>query len=257
MYKILLAEDEEVIRQGFQHLIKQTTNEFTIAWEASHGKEAMDILNSNVPDAVITDIRMREMDGLALSAKIRERYPDLAIIIVSGHSDFAYAHEAIRIGVTDYLIKPVRRTAFIQALDKVKASLKKRDGFREEAAAGDTFEHSTAESHQLIRKVKEYVRQHPDGDLRLQSLADIVHLNPAYLSQLFKAVTQSNYSDYVTEVRLERAKYLLASTGLKVYDIARLSGYQSPKHFMLMFKQQTGCTPSDYRMQQGNGAAPT
>ncbi|PYI53599.1 DNA-binding response regulator [Paenibacillus flagellatus] len=256
MYKVLLVEDEEVIRQGFRHWIPQVTSEFAIGWEASHGKEALAILKTDMPDAVITDIRMREMDGLALCAKIRERYPDLPIVIVSGHSDFAYAHGALRLGVADYLIKPIRRTALIQALERVKALIRKTSGVREEPPAGDVPERPPAESHQLIRKVKAHIQAHPDGDLRLQTLADIVHLNPAYLSQLFKAVTQSNLSDYITEARLERAKHLLATTGLKVFDVARLSGYQSPKHFMLVFKQATGVTPSDYRARQAAGTEP-
>lgn len=257
MYSLLLVEDEDTIREGLRLLIRQVSGEFEVRWAASHGKEAMLILESELPDAVISDVRMREMDGLTLTANIKKRYPGLPIVIVSGHSDFEYAHQALQMGVVDYLLKPVRRTALIQALDRVKQALK-RTGSSEErggSTAPIVGEDEPSDNHRIIGKVKSYIRNYPDGDLSLQSLADIVHLNPAYLSQLFKSVTQSTLSDYVTEVRMDKARHLLANTGLKVYDVARLSGYQSPKHFMLVFKAHAGCTPTDFRSQRGGDPA--
>ncbi|TBL79553.1 response regulator transcription factor [Paenibacillus thalictri] len=260
MYKLLIVEDEEVIREGLKHLIGQISRDFVIAGEASHGQEALRYLEKELPDAVITDIRMREMDGLALTGKIRERYPNMPIVIISGYSEFEYARQALKFGVTDYLLKPIDRLALVAALDEVKSQLAGQRGARvkqpDPTAEAERREEGQAEIRSLIRKVKEYVAARPDGDLRLQVLAEHVHLHPSYLSQLFKAETGYNFSDFVTEVRLERAKHLLRTTGLKVYDIARLSGYQSPKHFMLVFKQQTGLTPGMYREQYGveNGA---
>jgi len=251
MYRMLLVEDEETIREGLRMLIRQVSDEFEVRWAASHGKEAMRILESDVPDAVIADIRMREMDGLTLTANIKKRYPGMPIVIVSGHSDFEYAHQALQMGVVDYLLKPVQRTALMQALDRVKRALRKPGETERDEEERTSAEGNASDSHRLIGKIKSYIRSHPDGDLRLQSLADIVHLNPAYLSNLFKSVTGSTLTEYVTEVRIEKARHLLLNTGLKVYDVARLSGYQSPKHFMLVFKERAGCTPSDYRTLHG------
>ncbi|TVY07479.1 response regulator transcription factor [Paenibacillus cremeus] len=255
MYKLLIAEDEEVIRDGLKHLIGQISHGFTVAWEAAHGQEALRYLEKELPDAVITDIRMREMDGLTLTGKIRERYPDMPIVIISGYSEFEYARQALKYGVTDYLLKPVDRKALVAALDKVESQLAGQRGIKmrqpETGNAAEQREEGRAEIGRLVRKVKEYVAARPDGDLRLQVLAEHVHLHPSYLSQLFKAETGLNFSDFVMEVRLERARHLLRTTSLKIYDIARLSGYQSPKHFMLVFKQQTGLTPGMYREQFG------
>ena len=253
MYNLLLVEDEEVIRRGIRHLVAQVSKEFSVAGEAAHGREALDYLERQLPDAVFTDIRMREMDGLSLIGKIRERYADMPIVVISGYGDFAYAQQALRYGVTDYLLKPINRLELVAALEKIKTVLdRKKAGqlFPETDAVRDGDERTARESgetRRLIRKVQEHIRAHPEGDLRLQVLADLVHVNPTYLSQLFKAVTNMNVSDYIVSVRMERAKYLLRNTGLKIYDVARLSGYQSPKHFMLVFKQQVGCTPSEYR----------
>lgn len=254
MIKLLLVEDEDIIRQGIKNLIGQVSDGFIVTGEAVHGREALGYLNADLPDAVITDIRMREMDGLTLTGIIRERYPDMPIVIISGYGDFEYAQRALRYGVSDYLLKPIDRMALVSALDKIRSLLERNNPLAKPTAVipDNTDEQfGSGEGRRLIRKVKDYIQSHPEGDLRLQTLADYVHLNPAYLSQLFKQETKLNLSDFITEIRMERAKYLLANTDLKIYDVARLSGYQSPKHFMLVFKQQTGLTPGTYREEAG------
>ncbi|KIL38936.1 AraC family transcriptional regulator [Gordoniibacillus kamchatkensis] len=249
--KILLVEDEDIIRTGLKSIIAQLSGDFEVAGEAAHGKEALDYLQKEMPDLIVTDIRMREMDGLTLAAKVRERYPHMPILIISGHGDFEYARQAIRYGVSDYLLKPIDRLAFVTALENVRRRLEPALAARPgQAESENDAEERTVkgdDGRRLIRKVKEYIQANPDKDLRLQTLAEVVNLNPAYLSQLFKQETKVNLSDFITEVRIDRAKYLLANTDLKIYDVARLAGYQSPKHFMLVFKQLAGTTPGAYR----------
>ncbi|WNR44846.1 response regulator transcription factor [Paenibacillus roseipurpureus] len=251
MMTILLVEDEEVIRKGLVNLIGQVSSDFTVVYEAAHGREALDYLARNVPDVLITDIRMREMDGLELIAKVREQHADMQIIIISGYGDFAYAQKALRLGVSDYLLKPIDRMMLVTALDKIHGKHSKNKPEHAELDSEEGKEGKEGEGRRAIRKVKEYIQSHPEGDLRLQVLADHIHLNPAYLSQLFKQDTGLNLSDYITEMRMARAKLLLATTDLKIYDVARLSGYQSPKHFMLVFKSQVGTTPGAYREECG------
>ncbi|CAG7635224.1 putative response regulatory protein [Paenibacillus solanacearum] len=255
MYKVLLVEDEALIREGIAKMIEQWTADFAVVKEAVHGKEALAYLSSDMPDLVITDIRMREMNGLDLIQKIRERYADLPIAIISGYGDFAYAQQALRCGVEDYLLKPVNRMAFVSMMDKIRDKLDKKHGrsrIAEEPptdSGEDSLPDDTPKDHRLVRKIKEYIAANIEGDLSLQAIADVVDLHRVYLSQLFKQETGLNLSDHITEVRMERAKYLLTHTQLKIYDVARLSGYQSPKHFSLVFKQHTSSTPGAYRTE--------
>ncbi|WP_028550775.1 response regulator transcription factor [Paenibacillus sp. UNC451MF] len=250
MLKILLVEDEEIIRNGLKNLIAQVSADFNIVKEAVNGREALDYLQKEVPDFIITDIRMREMDGLTLTAKVRERYPQMPILIISGYGDFEYARQALRYGVTDYLLKPIDRLALISVLDQIRRGFGPKEGnssLPEEESDRQEMPPKNDNSRRLIRKVKEYIQENPDKDLKLQVLAEYVNLNPAYLSQLFKQEAKIHLSDFITDVRMQRAKYLLSNSDLKIYDVARLSGYQSPKHFMLLFKQQVGKTPGAYR----------
>ncbi|MED1913915.1 response regulator [Bacillus thuringiensis] len=244
MYKVLLVEDERMIREGLKTLIENGASGFAVMAEAENGKDALQYMRTEIPDLIVTDIRMREVDGLALIGKIREMYEELPIVIISGYGDFHYAQKALKYKVSDYLLKPIDRLELVSTLAKIRQVLDRKKKVREEENSVDG---SHREERQIIRKVKAFIHDHLDGDLRLQTLAESVHLNPIYLSQLFKTETGENVSDYITQVRMNRAKRLLHETSLKVYDIARLVGYQSAKHFMLVFKKEVGMTPGSYR----------
>ncbi len=247
MYKVVLVEDERVIRQGLRELIGQAVPQFAVTGEAASGVEALEYLKCEVPDLLITDIRMREMDGLTMVSRVREMYPELPIMIISGYGEFEYARRAIEYGVSHFLLKPIERHEFVAAVHKIQHLLDRKYGIVERQPETMDSEASGKEARRLIRDIKEYVKLHLDGDLRLQTVAEVVHLNATYLSQLFKSETGVNYSEYIADARMERARWLLAHTRLKIYDVARLSGHQSPKHFMLVFKQQNGMTAGEYR----------
>lgn len=101
-----------------------------------------------------------------------------------------------------------------------------------------------------IVTVKEYIRDHLDGDLSLMSLANVVHLHPAYLSRLFKETTGQNLYRYILELRMELAKHLLCSSNEKVHVIAQKTGYVTTQTFNRAFKKYTGATPHEYRIQK-------
>lgn len=106
MYRVLVVDDEKLERDGIRFLLSMEEGEWEI-YEAANGKLALNELRKHPVDLMLTDIKMPHMDGLELSKKAREEYPDLEIIIFSGYGDFAFAQEAIRYGVTDYVLKPV------------------------------------------------------------------------------------------------------------------------------------------------------
>ncbi len=251
MIKLMLVEDEETIRTGIRTVITRLADGFEIVKEASNGKEALRYLQSDMPDAIITDIRMREMDGLALIDKVRELYASMPLIIISGYDDFEYARRALRQGVADYLLKPVDRGAMLKALERIRELVGRERGPLPQSRREEEPSVQPGEGRRIIHKLCEHIARNPDGDLRLQTLADYVHLSPVYLSKLFKQETGDNLSDYIASARIERAKYLLANTDLKIYDVARLSGYQSPKHFMLVFRKAVGVPPGAYREENG------
>jgi len=101
---------------------------------------------------------------------------------------------------------------------------------------------------EVISRIKEYVYSHLEDDLSIITLAELVHFNPSYLSRLFKQVTGTNLSDFIAEAKLNRARELLEKTDLKIYEIARAIGYESPSYFNRFFKNSVGMTPQEYRL---------
>lgn len=230
MKEVLIVEDEEIIRQGLRVLLEQVIGGYRVT-EAKGGEEGLALFQQRLPHLVITDIRMGSMDGLTFISKIRQITRDIPVIILSGHSDFEYARTAMRYGIVDYLLKPINRVELSDTLSKL---------FKETVEdTNDTSKH--------FQKITQYIDDNLNNEITLKHIADHVFLNPQYVGQLFKAELNQTFTEYITTERLKRAKKLLKETNLKVYEVAQLSGYKSPKHFMSVFKQEVGVTPVHYR----------
>lgn len=124
--KVFLVEDEVIIRNGIKNCIDWEAEGYEFVGEASDGELAYPQILETKPDVLITDIKMPFMDGIELSKLVREKLPDIKIVIVSGYSEFEYAKEAIQLGVTDYLLKPISAEKLLEAISKIKESLDKK-----------------------------------------------------------------------------------------------------------------------------------
>lgn len=123
MLKVFLVEDEKVIREGFRDKIPWEQYGFLLAGEASDGEMALPMIRKLKPDILITDIKMPFMDGLSLSEIVKEEFPKIKIIIISGYDDFEYARQAISAGVDQYLLKPITRLTLRNVLMEMKEKI--------------------------------------------------------------------------------------------------------------------------------------
>ncbi|MBP1963297.1 response regulator [Paenibacillus aceris] len=119
MYSVLIVDDEVMIKHSLTKLIDGSQYGFRVNGEAEDGSEALALWERLKPDLIITDISMPVMDGLELIEEIRKRSQDTEIVILSGYDDFGYAQQAIRYGITDYVLKPVRQELLENLLRKV------------------------------------------------------------------------------------------------------------------------------------------
>src|SRR5512136_1879210 len=122
-YRLVFVEDEIVTREGVRDNVDWRGNGFEFCGEATDGEMALQLLEINRPDVLITDIKMPFMDGLQLSKIVRERMPWVEVVILSGHDEFEYAQKAIKLGVTEYLLKPVTVQDLHGVLQKIAAQL--------------------------------------------------------------------------------------------------------------------------------------
>ena len=113
LYRILLVDDEEEVRRGIIRKMEWEKLGFEVAGDAENGEEALEKVEQLQPDVVITDIRMPVMNGIELLKKVYNHCPLTKFIIISGYSDFEYAQSAIRLHVSEYLLKPVEKEALI------------------------------------------------------------------------------------------------------------------------------------------------
>lgn len=148
MVKVFLVEDEIIMREGIKKNINWKEEGFEFAGEASDGELAYPLIRKVQPDILITDIKMPFMDGLELSRLVKKEFPQTKIMILSGYDEFDYAKEAINIGVTDYLVKPITGAKLLEAVKRVRETILSE---REKKAYYDTFKLEMQESEHLER----------------------------------------------------------------------------------------------------------
>ena len=237
--RVLLVDDEIMIREGFKRLFDWEAHDCQVVGEAADGMEALAKIDSLRPDIVIMDINIPIMNGLKVIQVSRVKHPRTAFVIVSGYDDFSFCQQALRLQITDYILKPVNYEEFGICIDNLKISL------FEQKVAADT----EPENHEerVITGITRYIQEHLEQEVSLSVLAEEFHLNSQYISQLFKNEIGVGFLAYLTNVRMEKAKKLLISTPLSIAEVADRVGYGDYRVFTKVFKKTEGITPSQYR----------
>ena len=235
--RVLLVDDEIMIREGFKRLFDWEAHDCKVVGEAADGMEALAKLDALEPDIAIMDINIPIMNGLKVIQLSRIKHPETAFVIVSGYDDFAYCREALRLQITDYILKPVNYEEFGTCIDNLKIALFQRQS----SGAGEQREERT------IHGITRYLQEHLAEEVSLSVLAEEFHLSAQYISQLFKNEIGVGFLTYLTNIRMERAKQLLLSTSLSIAEVSEQSGYGDYRVFTKVFKKSEGITPSQYR----------
>ena len=235
--RVLLVDDEIMIREGFKRLFDWEAHDCEVVGEAADGMEALAKLDTLDPDIAIMDINIPIMNGLKVIQLSRIKHPDTAFVIVSGYDDFAYCREALRLQITDYILKPVNYEEFGACIDNLKIALFQHRS----SGGGDQREERT------IHGITRYLQEHLAEEVSLSVLAEEFHLSAQYISQLFKNEIGVGFLAYLTNIRMERAKQLLLSTSLSIAEVSEQSGYSDYRVFTKVFKKSEGITPSQYR----------
>ena len=242
--RVLLVDDEIIIRRGFRQLFDWEAHDCEVVGEAADGMEALSQIDSLNPDIVIMDINIPIMNGIKVIQLSRMKHPETAFIIVSGYDDFAYCREALRLQITDYILKPVDYEEFGACIDNLKIAL-----FQQKSA-----EETEGGEERIINKIVRFVQNHLAEEISLSVLAEEFHFSTQYVSQLFKNEIGVNFLTYLTNIRMEKAKKLLLSTDLPIAEVSEQSGYGDYRVFTKVFKKSEGVTPSQYRRDFMDGS---
>jgi two-component system response regulator YesN len=358
MYRVLIVDDDKAVRYMLKRFKGWESYGFLLEGEAGDGKEALKKLQTNHFDLVISDIKMPGMDGIEFLNEIRSGGNDICVLFLSTHSDFSYAKQGIRLGVFDYLTKPLNEDALCEALDRAMVYLDgkkfKKDSFEghnlfleniqvfyskndekklvakilcgsleatdkggaifdkltvftggdaqrltvlvenilleigesinrvfpwikkvENTIPKEIFEgedtdqvkkqfldhiskwvaiitkYELHQSDSLIRKTCEFVINHVEEDIKMETIANELYVSRDYIGKVFKQKAGYHLSEYITKVKMEHAKYLISTGGYKNYEISEKLGYKKPDYFSQLFKSYTGYTPMEYRKITG------
>jgi YesN/AraC family two-component response regulator len=240
---VMLVDDEYLIRNLIRMKLDWESHGMEITAEAGGGAEALALLERERPDIIFTDISMPDMNGLEFSRMAKEKYPDIKIVIISGHDDFEYARKGIQLGVVDYLLKPIKADELKAVAEKLSAMIKED---RNNSGAG--LRSMAEKSDSIVSRAKAYISEHmAEEELRLSAVAASLFISAGHLGRLLKKETGRSFVEYLTDVRINRAAELLRSTSLKSYEVGSRVGIRDPHYFSILFKKATGMSVNEFR----------
>lgn len=243
-YTLMLVEDERNILYGMKNAILCYKPQVSDILTAENGREALELLEERVPDIIITDIRMPEVDGTELVRRIREQGYEMPVIILTAMTDFAIARDLIHYQIQNYIVKPFSIEEILKETEVAIEELKKRSQMKMAQKIVKEFpelvETPPSSENQLISQAVEYISSHLDGAASLNDISGALHVSKAYLSTLFKREMNTTVTDFVTKQRMKEAKKLLLETDMLVSEIYLKVGYQSDKYFIKVFKEMEG-----------------
>lgn len=242
--RVLLVDDEIMIREGFKRLFDWEAHGCEVVGEASDGMEALGKIDTLAPDIVIMDINIPVMNGLKVIEVSRVKHPEIAYVIVSGYDDFSYCRKALQLQIADYILKPVNYEEFGYCIDNLKISMHKN-----KIGTEQSIENSEKHEERVISSITRYMQKHLSEDISLSVLAEVFHLSSQYISQLFKNEIGVGFLAYLTNIRMEKAKMLLLSSAISVTDVSLRVGYSDYRVFTKVFKKSEGITPSQFRRE--------
>lgn len=254
MYKVVIIDDEPLIVEGLTRSIKWEKYQCEVVATAGSGEEGLALLAHIHPNIVFSDIRMPHMDGLSMIAALKTQYPDTEVSILTGFEDFEYARQAIRLGVTRFLVKPSKMDELQEAVETMVQNLQAKGILpekEEEAPEQEIVEEADSEEAEansfLVNNALKFMEEHYRDKLKLQDVADHVYVSQWHLSKLLNRYRGQSFSDILNNIRIEKAKELLKDPSLRIGDIADRVGFLDMAHFSRVFKRQTGLSANEYR----------
>lgn len=270
---IFIADDEPKLRRGLEQIIARMGRaDWLVCGTAGDGASALEQLERLAVDVLFVDIKMPGMSGLELIERVRATDERMAILVISGFAQFEYAQEAIRYGISEYIVKPLDPIKVEDSLCRAALQLKRADRIAGRAGISAGGEQggggAASEADPLLAELaamKErcsavvlqavgYVRANFGHNIRLDDIAGHVFVHPHYLSELFKKETGRNLSDFLTDYRIMMSKQELCKPGAKIYAVASQVGFNDPKYFSQVFRKRQGISPVEYRAQYAKAA---
>lgn len=253
MYKVLIVEDEDIIRKGLVYTIPWGDMGCVVVGEAANGVDGVSQIEKLHPDIVMVDINMPVKDGLEMLRETIERH-HFSAIILSGYSSFDYAKTAVHLGVTEYLLKPIDRDELRTAVENAKRYQQMRRAWADRQEKQGKLlriqllnKPADEETDQVVREMLEFIHENFSMKITMQDVVRHLNYSEAFLNKRFKKVTGSTFTEYLNRFRIQKAIEILNNGDVSSQEVGYLCGFSTPKYFKDVFRKYIGCTPKEYR----------
>lgn len=276
MLRVLVADDEPIERLVVSKKIQTYFEGRLEVVIAENGSDAVEQFFREGCSIAILDINMPGMDGLTAAEKIREKDGVCSIVFLTAYDEFSFAKKAFAVRALDYLLKPGSDEELIAVLEEAislaeraeEAQRARADAGMRDAVAGSAGEEARPGSpagqaetgdagapefgdntrlHAVARTMSAYIHERYQADISLQDAASYLGYSDAYFCKIFKQCFDRNFTAYLTEYRIAKAKELLADFEANIKDVCLQVGFRDSNYFAKVFKRNTGMTPSEYR----------
>ena len=236
MYKVFLVDDDNIILEELKERVPWMENGFEVVAGCTDPQKAINEVGTLLPDVIFCDLRMPEIDGNEMIARIRENGYNGEFVMLSAYDEYEDVRHFFKQSGYDYILKPIRDDEIRLLLEKLYAqiSAKQPDSDLPAVTENPTF-------NSLLK----YVDEHFAEKLTLEHIAEKFGFSKNYICQLFKKHFDTTFSIYITKKRMLHAKELLTDRTLSVKEVAYRCGYGDYHHFYRTFRNHFGYSPKE------------
>lgn len=246
MNVVLIVEDEILEQDFLKTIVLEDLSPEDTLLTCESGVQAVKLAKQYRPNIIIMDVMIPEMDGLSAIQEIRKFLPSVCITILSAYADFPNAQKAIKLGVFEYQLKPIKPKVFKEVFHRMLDSVAEYSVPLEEKSE-NTFIEQTEYQHNFIEDSVKYIKEQFKERLTLEMVASKVFMNPKYFSHVFKKEIGTSFTEYVINLKIQYACRLLETTNYPAYRISIECGFSDPSYFNRVFSAKMNMTPNIYR----------
>ncbi|MDK8189712.1 helix-turn-helix domain-containing protein [Paenibacillus sp. UMB7766-LJ446] len=251
MHNILLVDFSRYMCGELHQLLRRSNSDYAIGERVVCTRTALSALSEQQFAVVLVSTGGYSAAGLWVCHHIR-KISQIPILIMGGNDQFQLVRKALAYQVSDYLPGRLNASALLHSLDRLQTKLEPEQPTRNLYSLRSIIQLEGKQVHsaQVIQMIKAYVLDHLSSDITLKKISDMVHFNYAYLGQKFKMEEKISFNDYLLQQRMEKAKLLLTTTDLRIYEISAEVGYMDTDWFYKKFRAYAGVSPNAYRKQK-------
>ena len=257
MVKLLIVDDEHIIRTGLQSLDWTSVN-VEVCAVADSGITALEEVLRHMPDIVLTDVMMPGMTGLELASKARKINENCIFVFFSGYAEFYLVKEALAIQAFDYILKPsdpqeifdcvTRAIEKLNSLNKSQVNFSKSKINTRYMFDIDEF---IAVKNEQAAKITDYIKLNYTGECSLHEASSALHYSPVHINRILKKNKGYTFHELLMTVRLFKSREYIANTQLSILDVAEKVGISDQRYFSQVFKRTFSLSPRNFRKMHG------